>query len=749
MVDTFGALLRELRSAADISMGELARRINYSKSQVSKIENDLAPATPMFARLCDRELGTGGTLSALAAPARRPPTREPPASDGEGWTLELDERGAARIDGVPRRQMLAGAGAALGLALTAPRAPSVDDHTLAVLGSSFDQQRVLGTMVSPHVVLAPIIAHLHTVRALAADNPEPMRTALAAARVAGRRVRRLDEPGGGGRARGAAVDRARGRPTPPDATRTSRASRSSATPRSPSTSTTRVRTVELARRAQDNPAAGPRILGLAARCEAQGHALAGNASGYERALDRAAELLATRDESAGSVLGSTSVPDELAVARGWALYDLGRLRESAEILDRCVVAIPPAAHRARARFGVRRALAHAQNGDIDEACAVTRDVIDDAAQVDSATIRLDLRELSRTLSRWRNNGAVRELHPDLITALHRGSPGAVARVRRERVADVLGLGQAEAAERGERVVPVLCRCRVLAGVVQHRGDAVVGAGLRGPLAGAGGHVECGAVGVQGAARVGLGAGGLAAVEVELGAQVGVDDEVGDPARLLLAAHGVVEAAGEAVGVAEVVQRVGLAGAVAERGRQRAGLGVLGDRLVEPAEALVDAAEVVQRVREPLVVVELAQQRDGGDVLVLGGGQLAAQLADHAEVVEGVGLAGLVADAFVPFERGGVVVRGSASSPRARAVAARTTSVSASPAASPSDCHSGSAFPARVRASASAPDRHRAVASRSSTCARPRVLSPPCAAVSRSTARARCSVSVQSRWWPPV
>ncbi|MGH3762703.1 MAG: transcriptional regulator, partial [Actinophytocola sp.] len=71
----------------------------------------------------------------------------------------------------------------------------------------------------------------------------------------------------------------------------------------------------------------------------------------------------------------------------------------------------------RARRGTCRALAHALGGDIDRACVAAREVLDDAARVDSATIRLDLRELARTLSRWRTHDDVRELYPDLLTNL--------------------------------------------------------------------------------------------------------------------------------------------------------------------------------------------------------------------------------------------------------------------------------------------------------------------------------------------
>ena len=62
MAGTFGASLREFRAAAGISLGELAKRINYSKSYLSKIENDLKPPNAMLARICDRALDAGGAL---------------------------------------------------------------------------------------------------------------------------------------------------------------------------------------------------------------------------------------------------------------------------------------------------------------------------------------------------------------------------------------------------------------------------------------------------------------------------------------------------------------------------------------------------------------------------------------------------------------------------------------------------------------------------------------------------------------
>jgi transcriptional regulator with XRE-family HTH domain len=414
VTESFGTLLRKCRVEAGISLGELARQISYSKPYVSKIENGLKPPNAMFAKLCDRALGTNGLLAA-AVPLKAAPAEE--AQQEELWVLGLDESGALHFAELPRRQILAGAGALLGFAVTRGTRPVIDAATFSILRSSFDQYRTLGTITSPAVVLAPVIAHVHTLRTLAVDNPEPMRSdlMLLAARVAEFAGWMSQEAG-----------------READAVRWTDRSVQLSTGRDPHLASFALfrhaeialyrhdprQTVELARRAQQDRTAGPRILGLAARCEAQGHALAGDVRGYEEAVDRAATLLAIREQTDGPVLGSSTVPDEISLTRGWALYELGRPGAAAEVLDQALATIPRNARRARARFGVRRALAHAQQGDIDQACVAATEVLADVAQVDSATIRLDLRELNRTLVRWHNHHAVRDLRDELVTMLH-------------------------------------------------------------------------------------------------------------------------------------------------------------------------------------------------------------------------------------------------------------------------------------------------------------------------------------------
>ena len=103
---------------------------------------------------------------------------------------------------------------------------------------------------------------------------------------------------------------------------------------------------------------------------------------------------------------------------GWALHDLGRPEEAACILDVEVPRIPATAARSRARYGVRRALAHSAAGHVDTACRLAADLLPTVQRADSATVRLDLARLARSLRRWHADPQVRELYPSLAEALH-------------------------------------------------------------------------------------------------------------------------------------------------------------------------------------------------------------------------------------------------------------------------------------------------------------------------------------------
>ncbi|HEY1571749.1 MAG TPA: tetratricopeptide repeat protein [Pseudonocardiaceae bacterium] len=69
--ENFGAELRRLRNKAGLSLTELAHRIHYTKGYLSKVENGIAPPNEALAAICDTELRTGGTLTAVVPRRRR------------------------------------------------------------------------------------------------------------------------------------------------------------------------------------------------------------------------------------------------------------------------------------------------------------------------------------------------------------------------------------------------------------------------------------------------------------------------------------------------------------------------------------------------------------------------------------------------------------------------------------------------------------------------------------------------------
>ncbi len=180
-------------------------------------------------------------------------------------------------------------------------------------------------------------------------------------------------------------------------------------------------TIHLAQLAQADASAPARIRGLAALREAQGHAMAGARDECQRSLDRVrSDLVLAGHEDGVPVLGSSTVPDLVAMTAGWCLQDLGQPEEAIVILDREITGIPHYAARSRCRYATRRALAYATAGEVDHACQLTRDLLPEARDLASATIRVDLRQLARVLGRWPANPAIHDIQPDLTSVIATG-----------------------------------------------------------------------------------------------------------------------------------------------------------------------------------------------------------------------------------------------------------------------------------------------------------------------------------------
>jgi hypothetical protein len=341
--------------------------------------------------------------------------------DGEVWLMSVAPDGTSWFRLVSRRQALvAGAASVLGFGFSDRNVSAAARQPTSLEGfrALFDQFRQLGQTASPAVMLPALIAQTQTVQGVAAQSDARTQgpALILAARYA-EYVGWMCQEAGNDEAALWWTDRA----VELAAAGGDHDLASYALVRRALMALYRndaAETVELSRAAQLGSVL-PRIRGLAAQREAQGHALAGDRDACLRCLDSARGLLASApSDPAAPVLGSANLTDPVSMITGWCLYDLGRPEQAAEVLDREITLVPPHALRSCIRYGVRRAMAHAAAGEVEHACEIAEPLLGGAEVVGSATIRTDVRRLARTLSRFRATRSVRELSPQLAAALH-------------------------------------------------------------------------------------------------------------------------------------------------------------------------------------------------------------------------------------------------------------------------------------------------------------------------------------------
>ncbi|HEX3588353.1 MAG TPA: helix-turn-helix transcriptional regulator [Pseudonocardiaceae bacterium] len=423
-ISPFGTVLREIRTARGISQGTLAKRTHYSKGYLSRVENGLQQPSVMLARQCDAVLEAGGRLISLAVastPGNQGSTSDGSGDDAEVWVLEMANDGSVWFRPMARRQVLA-SGVALLTTTCLPTANSLSRAQQAGavdrFTAMFGELRRMGQQVSPRFVLPTLVAQTHTLRGMAKDAGPDARARLLrlASRYAEYTGWMAQESGQDAAAlwwteQAADMAAAGG---DQDMTAYSLVRRALVTLYADDAP----QTVALARQAQRDRSASDRVRGLAAQREAQGHALAGAATECLHALDRSAELLSRgADERDGPVLGTSTVANPVMLTRAWCLHDLGRTAEAADLMDRELRAVGPDATRFQARWGARRALAYARSGEIDHACDLAAELLPRCVAADSATIRADIRDLGRTLSRWLGHSRVQAVYPAVVDAM--------------------------------------------------------------------------------------------------------------------------------------------------------------------------------------------------------------------------------------------------------------------------------------------------------------------------------------------
>jgi transcriptional regulator with XRE-family HTH domain len=387
----FGEELRRKRITAGLSLTQLGQMVHYSKGQLSKVERGIKTPSRDLARLCDAALKADGQLASLA--------------------------GASAAS---RRQVLAAGALAvpavyLGEAVTSAHAERAE--LASVFRSLFDHYRKLGQTTEPGILIPVLAGQANVIQEIARNTGEHTSRALLiiASRYAeytGWLVQEAGTDFGALWWTCRAVDLANAAGDPGFAAYGLVRRALVALYRGDAE-----QTIQLAVRAQA-ATLQPRIRGLAAAREAQGHAIASDYDSAMRAVDRASALLSVAALNADQpVIGTGNLADPAEMTRGWCLYDLGRPREAARIIDRQLTSISAEASNVQARYGVRCALAYAAAGDIDQACQLTTGLLNDIMRVRSATIATDLRALARTLGRYQKNSAVRDVFPRLGTAL--------------------------------------------------------------------------------------------------------------------------------------------------------------------------------------------------------------------------------------------------------------------------------------------------------------------------------------------
>ena len=293
--------------------------------------------------------------------------------DGEAWLMQLSASGQSWVQQVSRRQMLtAGTLAIPGIYIGKPAALvlATGDVTeiVDIFRSLFDQYRQLGQVAAPGLLVPTLVAQTHALQALAKTaSPQARKELLILGSRYAEYVGWLVQETGNDLAAlwwtRRAVDLAAAGNDSGFATYGLVRHALVTLYRDDA-----AQTVQLARRAQ-TASTSPRIRGLAALREAQGHALAGDYNACAAALDHASTLLGpAAAEAEQPVIGTKNLSDPAEMIKGWCLYDLGRPHAAAEVIDRQLATVPPQAARTRARYGARRALAYAAAGEVDHAC---------------------------------------------------------------------------------------------------------------------------------------------------------------------------------------------------------------------------------------------------------------------------------------------------------------------------------------------------------------------------------------------
>lgn len=165
--------------------------------------------------------------------------------------------------------------------------------------------------------------------------------------------------------------------------------------------------VDLAEAAQRMARPRSRLAAVARTYESYGHALRGEPTDSERAID---DVLNSLDRISGDTTpwGVWLNAQYVEVHRAHGLEVLGKHTEAAEIFTSAIESLPDGYHRDRGVYMARAAVAHAGAGAPDKAAAVGLQALTVASDTGSGRIVRELARLDKALVPWQRQPEVAE-----------------------------------------------------------------------------------------------------------------------------------------------------------------------------------------------------------------------------------------------------------------------------------------------------------------------------------------------------
>ncbi|MEY9997312.1 transcriptional regulator with XRE-family HTH domain/tetratricopeptide (TPR) repeat protein [Streptomyces sp. V4I8] len=174
--------------------------------------------------------------------------------------------------------------------------------------------------------------------------------------------------------------------------------------------------VDLAEAAQRMARPRSRLAAVAKTYESYGHALRGEDTDSERAIEDVRNAL-DRVSSDTTPWGVWLNEEYVEVHRAQGLEVLGKHAEAAEIFTRAIQSVPDGYHRDRGVYLARAAVAHAGAGSPEEAAAVGLQALTVAMDTGSGRIVRELTRLDKALIPWQRQPEVADFRDNFDAVL--------------------------------------------------------------------------------------------------------------------------------------------------------------------------------------------------------------------------------------------------------------------------------------------------------------------------------------------